>query len=144
MFKINYEIVSDGFAGITNISEEDIRYNFLLGNIVFSTADAEIAMNWGWIPLLDLAYCLKEIDRTLHANNSSHDCFEFTENAETLNFIRDGNVLEIQTSFSTSVILTKFLQFEDAVNEFHSSISECIREHISDSVPLILQQYLST
>lgn len=142
MFNIVYKIIKEQFREIESMSEEDIRYSFLLGNITLVSSDVKIEMEWEWIPLLDFAYCLKEIKSNLKKNNSTKESFEFTENAETLEFIRKENELKISASFSSIIIMTDWDIFEKAVDDFHLNISIYIRSNISNKLSPILEKYL--
>lgn len=143
MFKIKYEIMSEQYKDVDTITEEDIQYNFLLGNLWLVTSDAEINMKWEWIPLLDFAYCLSRIVSYLKTNDSSKEYFEFTENVETLEFSKQRESLRIVASFSSTIIETTFADFERAVDDFNISISEYIRVNITNQPPNALQKYLS-
>ena len=143
MFRIEYKIIQEQFIGIERMSDEEIRYNFLLGNLILFSPGTRIEMDWEWIPLLDFAYCLKEIVSNLKTNDYSKEYFEFTENAETLSFSRQREGLKIVASFSSTVIETTLIDFEKAVHDFHFSISEHIRRNISNKPPRVLQKYLA-
>jgi hypothetical protein len=128
-----------------NITDEEIRYNFLLGNVSLISSDTLIKMEWEWIPLLDIAFSLNEVAINLRAKYISKECFEFTENAETLEFSKESEQLKISASFSPLVILTTVKDFEIATNKFNLSISNFISENILSKKPppKILQKYLS-
>lgn len=144
MLQIKYKIIDDFAGEIEDISEDEISYSFLLGSVSFTSSDAMIEMEWEWIPLLDMAYYLKEIARSLTANGKSKECFEFTENDETLEFSKEAEHLRISASFSSVVISTTIEEFEIATSNFHTSISKYIRENILlKEVPQKLQKYLS-
>ncbi len=143
MFKIEYKIIQEQFTGIERISEKEIQYNFLLGNITLFSSDTKIEIEWEWVPLLDFAYCLKEIVSNLKINAVAKEYFEFTENAETLEFSRQAEQLNIIASFSSTIIETTLAAFEKAVSNFHSAISKYIQEKLSHKPPKILQKYLS-
>ena len=112
-------------------SDEEIRYGFLLGNVSLLSSNSEIKMGWEWIPLLDFTYCLQIIVNKLKINSIGKEYFEFTENAETLEFSRQREQLKIVASFSSIVIETAFADFEKAVYDVHFNISEYIRNGIS-------------
>ncbi len=101
-------------------------------------------MQWDWIPLLDFAYCLQVISNSLKSNGIAKECFEFTENAETLEFLREREQVKIIASFCLTQIETRFVDFEKGVRDFHVSISEFIRMKISNDPPVVLQKYLSS
>ena len=143
MFRIEYKIITEQLKEIEYISDEEIRYDFLLGNASLLSSNAEIEMEWEWIPLLDFAYCLQMIVRNLKANDTSKEYFEFTENAETLEFSRQKEQLKIIASFSLVTIETTFVDFERAVYDFHFNISERIRSSILGEPSSVLQKYLS-
>jgi hypothetical protein len=143
MFRIEYKVIQEEFTGIETMSDEEIRDNFLLGNLILLSPNTRIEMEWEWIPLLDFAYCLKEIVSNLKNNDYSKEYFEFTENAETLEFSRQKEGLKIGASFSSVVIETTLISFEKAVYDFHFSISEYIRRNISNEPPIGLKKYLS-
>lgn len=143
MFRIEYKIITEQLQEIEYISDEEIRYDFLLGNVSLFSSNAEIEMEWEWIPLLDFAYCLQMIVSNLKANDSAKEYFEFTENAETLEFSKQRKKIKIVASFSSTVIETTFVDFEKAAHDFHLNISEYIRRSILGEPPSVLQKYLS-
>jgi len=142
MFKIEYKIIQERFKGIEIISEEEIQYNFILGNLVLFSSEVKIDMEWEWIPLLDFAYCLKRIASNLQTSDISREYFEFTENAETLEFLREGEQVRISTSFSSAIIATTLTEFGVAIDGFHFAISEYIRSNIPNPPTKALQKYL--
>lgn len=143
MFRIEYKIIRQQLKEIENISDEEIRYNFLLGNVSLLSSNAEIKMEWEWIPLLDFSYCLQMIVSNLKSNNVTKEYFEFTENVETLEFSRQKEQIKTVASFSPIVIETTFVDFEKAVHDFHFNISEYIRSGILGEPPSVLRKYLS-
>lgn len=143
MFRIEYKIITEQLQEIEHISDEEIRYSFLLSNVSLLSSNAEIEMEWEWIPLLDFAYSLKGIVSNLKANDATKEYFEFTENAESLEFSRKREQVKISASFSLMIIETTLEDFEKAVYDFHFSISEHIRRNISQEPPKVLQKYLS-
>jgi len=144
MLLVEYKIIDEVVGEIENITDEEIRYNFLLGNVSLISSSALIEMEWEWIPLLDIAFSLKEIARNIKTNHKSKECFEFTENAETLEFSKEAEQVKISASFSPAVILSTLKDFENATNKFHSDISKYIRNNIiSEEPPKNLQKYLS-
>jgi hypothetical protein len=144
MFRIEYKIISDYFGEIEELTDEEIQYNFLLGNVSFLSSDLALEMEWEWIPLLDFSYCLRVIARNITDNEKGDECFEFTENAETLKFSTEAEQLKISFSFSSAVITTTVKDFVIATDDFHLSVSKYVRESVlSKDPPQSLQKYLS-
>lgn len=143
MFTIKYEIISEAFDDINNMTDEEIQYHFLLGNVCLHSANASIEMQWEWIPLLDFAHCLQHIVNNLKEDDATKQYFEFTESADTLEFSRQGEQLKIVASFSSIILETTFVDFEKALHDFHTSISEHIQRNVPNEIPTALQKYLS-
>jgi hypothetical protein len=130
MFSINYNIIRSGFEEIEFINDDQIRYDFLLGGVVFNTGDYKIFMDWDWIPLLDFSICLSDIVKNLSLNGLSNGLFEFTESAETIKFSRNNSVLKITCSFTEVVLDVSFKEFAEEIKRFNNEISIYIREHV--------------
>jgi hypothetical protein len=143
MFRIEYKIIKEQFQEIEYISDDEIRYDFLSGNVSLFSFNAKIEIEWEWLPLLDFAYCLQMIISNLKANDTAKEYFEFTENSETLEFLKQREQLKIVASFSPKVIETTFVDFEKAVYDFHLDISEYVRKNILGEPPSVLLKYLS-
>lgn len=143
MFRMEYKIITGQLEELEHASDEEIRYNFLLGNVSLISSNSEIEMEWEWIPLLDFAYCLQMIVSSLKVKDTHKEYFEFTENAETLEFSKQGEQLKIVASFSSTVVEAIFADFEKAVYDFHFSISNYVRTNTSGELPSILQKYLA-
>jgi hypothetical protein len=142
MFRIDYKIITARLDKTECISDEEIRYNFLLGNVSFISSNAEIEMEWEWIPLLDFVYCLQIIVNSLKAKNTAKEYFEFTENAETLEFSKHGQQLKIVASFSPIVVETIFADFTKAVYGFHFNISKYVQTNTVSKLSCNLHKYL--
>lgn len=142
MFKIDYLIISENFRINSSITDIDLRYNFLLGDVYLSTESAKIDMDWEWIPLLDFAYSLSLITDSLKENDISKEFFEFTESAETIEFLKHGSQVKVIPSFSSTVLVISFEAFKKAVKDFHSDISKHIRTKMQDR-PEVLEKYLA-
>ena len=90
MYYIDYSIITASFDDLEVMTEEELRYNFLLGNVVFNSANTSIDMQWEWIPLLDFSFSLFQIVKSLSYKENSFESFEFTESTENIKFVREG------------------------------------------------------
>jgi len=134
MFNIEYSIITASFEDLEVMTEEELRYNFLLGNVVFNSANTSIDMQWEWIPLLDFSFSLFQIVKSLSYKENSFESFEFTESTEIIKFIREGNTLKILPSFSPNTIYTTFDEFDNEVQIFHKEISKYIEQNIKEAM----------
>jgi hypothetical protein len=78
--------------------ESVLRYDVLLGDLILQINGVDFSARWGWIPLLDLAYSLKDMcDEILTGEPEA--AFEFTESDAWLRFSRRGDAVEISASY---------------------------------------------
>ena len=83
---------------LATADESALRYDILLGDLMFQVNGVDLSARWGWIPLLDLAYCLKDMsDQILTGEPGS--AFEFTESDAWLRLARRGAAIEISASY---------------------------------------------
>jgi hypothetical protein len=134
MFKVDYNIIRGSINNIDIITDEELRYNSLLGNVVFSLGGVKIDMSWEWVPLLDFSFCLSEITTALQDQEEATECFEFTESTETLKFSKKGNILKILPSFSSNTIITQFDDFKKEVKKFRYDIISYIKGQLGDKM----------
>jgi hypothetical protein len=145
MFSIDYNILSTSFDDVERMTEEELRYNFLSGSVVFNSGNCLIDMQWEWIPLLDFSFSLLGISKSLFDKESTSEYFEFTESAEQIEFRRDRHSLKIIPSFSSVTLEITFDEFANEAQAFHRRIVADIKAKIGyDTGNPILQKYLST
>ncbi|HEY2584117.1 MAG TPA: hypothetical protein VGI43_20080 [Mucilaginibacter sp.] len=143
MYKINYDVIDGSFDKIETIRDDKLRYNFLLGNVVFSSDEVKIEMEWHWIPLLDFSLCLSYIANALSNKEKASECFDFTESGETLEFSRDKANLKIVPSFCSNIIEITFDEFNKEVKKLHDDIRIYIKERTIDrTISDDLKKYL--
>ncbi len=142
MFKISYEIIQENLSDVVTITEEQIHYDFLLGNVFFITEKAEIKMDWEWIPLLDFAFCLSNIGKSLSKKQSFKECFEFTESGEIIEFSSEKNRIKIISSFSSVQLEMSIEIFVKSIEDFHCKISKYVRNKFQCELPYILKKYM--
>lgn len=134
MFYIKYNIIKPGFEKAGPLSEEEIHYDILLGNVKFEGDGKVIEMDWDWIPMLDFSYCLKEITKALGSKVQGSETFEFTESEATLIFSKDNDKIEIKPSFSSETMGLDFREFLAGVKKFYDEILEELRKGVSQTI----------
>jgi hypothetical protein len=83
---------------LATADESALRYDVLLGDLILQFDGVDFSARWGWIPLLDLAYSLKDMcDEILTGEPEA--AFEFTESDAWLRFSRQGDAVEISASY---------------------------------------------
>jgi hypothetical protein len=122
MFEIVFSFNEKKWKDPLLASENDLRYNHLLGNLVFQTPEHKLVMNWGWIPLLDFAICVNAISKNLCQSTKSREIFDFTEADKKLDFERSHDRVYIRGSFSDTELDLDFSVFQKGVDQFYASL----------------------
>ena len=122
MFKINYYIANSNVEKVSIIDQMSLRYDMFLGGIVLTDRDNQIPFNWDWIPVLDFAFCLITILNKFLYGDSENEEFEFTESERKLYFVKEGNNINIRTSFSEDHLKVPFEDFRFALYKFFEDV----------------------
>jgi hypothetical protein len=97
-------------------SEADLRYEFLLGDIVLRAGDVDLSAEWGWVPLLDfivsLIMALKRLPST------GHEVYEFTESGAELRFYIVNGAVEVRSNYAAGTIRTSYEHLMDVAKDF--------------------------
>ena len=81
-----------------NANVNDLRYDVLLGDIIIKINGIDFSAQWGWIPLLDIAYCLRLMSEEILVCNTESS-FDFTESDDWIKLRNRGTEVEISTSY---------------------------------------------
>lgn len=142
MFNIQFNVISLGTENISELLDEEVRYNFLLGNVVFVNEPRRINMDWEWIPLFDFSICMSEILKKLSDTTVGFEVFEFTESDAVINFIRTDQSIEISFSFTENNISISFEEFIIGIESFKKSIVEFIKKTLGEKLPDSIVKYI--
>jgi hypothetical protein len=97
--------------------ETDLRYCAATGDIILRKGQTDLSARWGWIPLIDFALALREIEEALAVTEGS-ETFEFTESDATLQFNRQGEEMTFSASYTAGKISVPFAVFGEQVRDF--------------------------
>ncbi len=102
MIGLAYSLLTEPDAGtdLRSASAEDLHYRLFTGDVVFRANDADFGTDWGWVPVLDFAVCLRSVAGSLVQEQVDEDRFEFTECDEAILFRRLGDRTQIGATFS--------------------------------------------
>ncbi len=111
---------------LTTADESVLRYDVLLGDLILQVNGVDFSARWGWIPLLDLAYGLKDMGDEI-LTGEPEASFEFTESDAWLRFSRRGDAVEISASYvpQTTVVEMRDLStlLTSAAQDFFTRIA---------------------
>jgi len=124
MLKLGYRIKDEESAAPQRLLGADagaLHYNLVLGDIEFELDDCSFSAAWGWIPLLDFANAMRQIDQRLKAG-SNVEVFEFTESEAQLTFQRADDQLEVRASYVPCRGRTSLRDFSAAVRSLWETL----------------------
>jgi hypothetical protein len=103
---------SEAGLDLAAADESALRYGAFLGDISLQIGDIDFSAKWGWIPLLDFAYCLKSMSDEMLAGEPE-TVFEFTESDAVLRLTRDGQNVLVAASYVGTAARVDLLAFCD-------------------------------
>jgi hypothetical protein len=106
-----------------------LRYDFLLGDVVFEVDGSDFSALWGWIPIIDFAASLRRISSEMTTSNSADAVFEFTESDATLRFQRTNNRVMISASYVPCRAEAPIAEFVLAVEAFSRRLVDNIEQN---------------
>jgi len=101
---LELEIVSwsDGSGTLRDwrtVSEESLRYDHFLGDVMIRIKGTDLTTTWGWVPVLDFAAGVTNLLYNLQPG--CEEIFEFTESEATLTFRRqEEDLVEVAASYA--------------------------------------------
>jgi len=119
---------------LPDLDEIEIRYNFLLGDVIILAGECDFSARWGWVPILDFVCSLKYICTKLCQNENLEMEFEFTESESTLKFSRKGDLLTITASYNQCISTVTFDDFIVKADEFASRLILDVFESYPESI----------
>jgi hypothetical protein len=140
MVKIAYQLDATWnsklrLADLEAADEAALRYDMLLGNIVFETDICNFSASWGWIPVVDFVVCLRQILHHLSKAQFAEAAYEFTESDAQLRFERRNGILVISASYAPC-------KAEVSLNELASAFDQLLRQliqNLQETFPSLLQ-----
>jgi hypothetical protein len=113
------------------LSEEDLRYRFFLGDIELSVGDCNFGTSWGWVPILDFAIGLRWAIREMR--QCSKSTFEFTESEHALSLRDASTVISISASYAECVGECTYAELNSVSLEFAERVVNDIA-HVAPEV----------
>jgi hypothetical protein len=111
---------------LSDASEEDLRYSYLLGDIELRSGDIDLSAKWGWVPLLDFVASLITLLRRLPITRE--ESFEFTESGSQLRFYLNDGLVEIRTNYEPGIIRIPYDELMRRATDFAADTIRTLRE----------------
>jgi len=135
MIVLNFRLSTDAWndtphSTLTTADETDLRYNVLLGDIVFLAGTCDFGTNWGWVPIVDFVASMCVIADDLKIGRGTKHLFEFTESDANISLQAQGDFLKIQATYSpctANVTIEEYIAAVDqlAAHSFRRLSDEC-------------------
>jgi hypothetical protein len=111
---------------LSDASEEDLRYSYLLGDVDLRSGDIDLSANWGWVPLLDFVASLITLLRRLPTTRE--ESFEFTESGSQLRFYLKDGWVEIRSNYEPGIIRIPYEDLMRRATDFAVDTVKTLRE----------------
>lgn len=98
------------------VDESDLHYDLFLGDIVFRVDGSDLNTRWGWVPVLDFAACIFRISEDLQPG--ACESFEFTESEHRIDFILNGEIVEIRTTYGAPSVYVPHGELRVSAKQF--------------------------
>ncbi|MFD5424266.1 hypothetical protein [Streptomyces sp. NPDC127084] len=79
---------TQGGDDLATVSRADLRWYYFLGHLSITHSGTEIGPPWGWVPLFDAMYCVRQV-MDFAQGGDALGRIDFTENDESISFERD-------------------------------------------------------
>ncbi|WP_238604770.1 hypothetical protein [Amycolatopsis sp. Poz14] len=89
--------------GLAAISQHDLQWYFFLGQLSISHAGIGIGPPWGWVPLFDAMFCVRNVMAVARTGSGTWT-IDFTENAELIVFDFDRGSLRVTPTYLDTVV----------------------------------------
>ncbi|XXY44056.1 hypothetical protein WME91_29020 [Sorangium sp. So ce269] len=107
---------------LKEVDESELHYDLFLGDIVFRVDGYDLSTRWGWIPVLDFAACVFQISENLQPGVC--ESFEFTESSHRIDFILNGETVEIRTTYGVPSVYVPHGELRLSTKQFLKRLIE--------------------
>jgi hypothetical protein len=133
MFKLRIPSWSDGPSAPRDwktVSEEALRYDHFLGDIIIQSEGADFTTTWGWVPVLDFAAGVTDLLHNLQPG--CEEVFEFTESEATLTFRREENLVETTASYANGLAIVDYAEMQAVAQSVLSDLAQRLIDRYPD------------
>jgi hypothetical protein len=127
LISIGYHINPKSFEKAKSVSLDTIdamslHYDYFLGDILFRVGEHNLDADWGWVPVLDFAICMRKIVHLLDAGKPQ--VFEFTESDAYIKMEREGSRVVLYTNYKlgSPSVPVSYHKLDSAVEHFYKDL----------------------
>jgi hypothetical protein len=131
MLVLNYVLSSTPTPQMTSgdlrlADEAKLRYDILLGDIIFTAEQCDFSMHWGWVPIIDFAACMIQAKNDLLACDGARSIVDFTESDDKVSFVRYSDEVVVSGSYVSCQANVTLEELSIAVDSFRDRLLEYI------------------
>lgn len=142
MITIRYRIAYEFDDRMAVLTAEDLDYRCFLGDIWLSIGNFQLAMTWGWIPLVHFATMLSIAVRDL-IDGSSRSEIPFTENDDAIYLARKGENVQVSSTFTFGIGITSLSALRKVAAEFAIMLfDDIMQRHPQMSTNIVIAERL--
>lgn len=75
------------------VSRTDLRWYYFLSDLAFTIGETALTSPWSWTPVFDFMWSMK--GALEHLKRGEHTTIGFTENAELIDFVPEGEKVRV-------------------------------------------------
>ncbi|MGY6024661.1 hypothetical protein [Streptomyces spinosirectus] len=94
------------------VSRADLRWYYFLSDLTFTIGEAELSPPWSWTPVFDFLCSMK--GALEHLERGERTTIGFTENAELINFLPEGEKVRVSCTYATAEVVCERLDLKNA------------------------------
>jgi hypothetical protein len=128
--KLNYRLAHEpttASTDVSSLSEDDFRYAFALGDVIFQSGSVDLSARWGWVPLIDFALSLRAI-REAVGQGAWEETYHFTESDAVVYFRRREDEIIVSASYAPGEIRMAVRLFDRETVAFEKNLARDLLE----------------
>ncbi|WP_430379881.1 hypothetical protein [Streptomyces sp. B1-3] len=94
------------------VSRADLRWYYFLSDLTFTIDEAELTPPWSWTPVFDFLWSMK--GALEHLERSEPTTIGFTENAELIRFVPEGEKVRVSCTYTTAEAVCERVELRNA------------------------------
>ncbi|MCX4403668.1 MULTISPECIES: hypothetical protein [unclassified Streptomyces] len=97
---------------LASVSRADLRWYYFLSDLTFTIGEADLTPPWSWTPVFDFLWSMK--GALEHLERGEPTTIGFTENAELINFVQEGEKVRVSCTYATAEAVCERVDLKNA------------------------------
>ncbi|GAA3892995.1 hypothetical protein RCR19_40190 [Streptomyces sp. WAC07094] len=102
------------------VSRVDLRWYYFLSDLTFTIDEADLSPPWSWTPVFDFLWSME--GALEHLERSEHTTIGFTENAELIDFVPEGEKVRVSCTYAMGETVCERADLKNAWFAFREAV----------------------